>query len=103
MGPLVRTVSNFNDRIQLHLICQMLILAKFSGVESERTISMFRKRKRKFLFCAPVLNEEVHIAVMRRRLGNVQKGVTHVRIVRFCAYKPIAFFAVLVAVAVVVA
>ena len=103
MGPLVRTVSNFNDRIQLHLICQMLILAKFSGVESERTISMFRKRKRKFLFCAPVLNEEVHIAVMRRRLGNVQKGVTHVRIVRFCAYKPIAFFAILVAVAVVVA
>ena len=70
-APWVRTVSNFNDRIQLHLICQMLILAKFSGVESERTISMFRKKKRKFLFCAPVLNEEVHIAVMRRRLENV--------------------------------
>ena len=31
--------------IQFHLICQML--AKFSGFESERTLSKFRKRKRK--------------------------------------------------------
>ena len=43
----MRTVSNFIDLIQFHLICQML--AKCSGYfESERTISKFRKRKRRF-------------------------------------------------------
>ena len=36
------TISNFIDPIQFHLICQML--AKFSGVESERSVSKFRKR-----------------------------------------------------------
>ena len=33
-------MSNFVDHIQLPLICQTL--AKFSGVESERTASKFR-------------------------------------------------------------
>ena len=41
------TVSNYID-LQFHLICQML--AKFSGVESKRTVSKLRKRKRK-VFC----------------------------------------------------
>ena len=36
--------SNFIDLIQFHLIWQ--ILAKFSRVESERTVAKFRKRKR---------------------------------------------------------
>ena len=38
-------VSNFNDLILFHLICHML--TKLSGVESESTVSKFRKRKRK--------------------------------------------------------
>ena len=38
-------VSNFIDLILFHLICRML--AKFSGVEPESTVSKFRKRKRK--------------------------------------------------------
>ena len=40
----IRTVSKFIDLIQFHLICK--ILAKLSGVESERTVSELRKRKR---------------------------------------------------------
>ena len=36
----IRTVSNFDDLIQFHLICQMM--AKFSGVKSERTVSKSR-------------------------------------------------------------
>ena len=40
----IRTVSKFIDFIQFHLICK--ILAKLSGVESERTVSELRKRKR---------------------------------------------------------
>ena len=52
------TVSNFIDLIQFHLICQML--TKFPWFESERTVSKFRKRKRKFLCscCVHVLHEE---------------------------------------------
>ena len=43
----MRTISNFIDVIHFHLISQML--AKFSGYfKSERTISKFRKRKRRF-------------------------------------------------------
>ena len=40
------SVASFIDLIQFNLICQML--AKFSWVESERTVSKFRKRKRTF-------------------------------------------------------
>ena len=43
--PKTWTVSNFIDLIQFHLICQML--AKFFGVEFERTVSKFWKRKKK--------------------------------------------------------
>ena len=40
----LHTVSKFIDLVPFHLICQML--AKFSGVESDRIVSKFRKRKR---------------------------------------------------------
>ena len=48
----ILTVSNFIDLIQFHLICQML--ARFSGVKSERTVSKFRKRK---LGCAHLVRK----------------------------------------------
>ena len=51
----IRTVSNFIDPFQFHLICQML--AKFSGVECERTVSKFRKRKRTFLCFVHLLHK----------------------------------------------
>ena len=51
----IRTVSNFIDLIQFHLICQML--ATFSGGESERTLSKFRERKRTFLCFALLLHK----------------------------------------------
>ena len=51
----IRNVSNFDDLIQFHLICQMM--AKFLGVKSGRTVSKFRKRKRKFLRCARLLRK----------------------------------------------
>ena len=51
----IRAVSNFDGLIQFHLICQML--AKFSGVKSEKTVSKFRKRKRQFLRCARLLRK----------------------------------------------
>ena len=38
-----RTVSNFIDLNYFHFICQMFV--KFSGVESEKTVSKFRKKK----------------------------------------------------------
>ena len=48
----IRTVSNFIDLIQLYII--FLLLAKFSGVESYRTVSVFRKKKTKmFVLCSP--------------------------------------------------
>ena len=40
LKKLICTVSNFLNLIQFHLICQML--AKVSGVESERTVSKFK-------------------------------------------------------------
>ena len=65
-------------------ICQML--GKFSGVKSERTASKFRKRKRKLLCCVftssfkPVREiRRFHVAVVQRRLRNVQKSVMHVQ------------------------
>ena len=64
----IRTIPNSIDLIKFHLICQ--ILAKFSEVESERTVhlSKFRKRKRKknFLCRVPLL----HTAGGCVKLGN---------------------------------
>ena len=73
-----RTVSNFIDLTQFHLVCQML--GKFSGAESERSVSKFRKRKENFCF---VFTQSIrqareirmfHVAIVQRRLRNVQKG-----------------------------
>ena len=59
------------------------MLAKFCGVEYERTVSEFRKRK--FLYCVHHSTERAreirkfHVAVVQRRLRNVQKSVMHVQ------------------------
>ena len=62
------------------------MLGKFSGVKSERTASKFRKRKRKLLCCVftssfkPVREiRRFHVAVVQRRLRNVQKSVMQVQ------------------------
>ena len=81
----IRTVLYFIDLIQFLLIWQML--AKFFGVEYERAVSKFRKRKRKCLCCVHLLhkqgawNLEVsrHVVVVKWRLRNVQKSVMHVQ------------------------
>ena len=94
----ISSVSNFIDLTQFHLICQML--AKFSGVESERTVS-------KFVLCSPTPKRAheiwtFHVAVVHQRLRNVQKSMMLVQ--SFCfANINLLLFSVLVAVAVVVA
>ena len=56
------------------------MLAKFSGVKSERTVSKFRKRKRKFCVLLTYFVKWVHeiwkfhVVVMQRRPRNVQKS-----------------------------
>ena len=77
----IRILSNFIDHIQFHLISQML--AKFSGVESERTASKLRKKKRR----------KFYVAVVHRRVRNVYKT-------RRCGSVYLCFLAVLVAVVV---
>ena len=82
------SVASFIDHIQFNLICQMA--AKFSWVESERTVSKFRKRKRTF-FCFRIVfmysirraheTNKFHVAVVQRRLRNVQKSVVFGKIV----------------------
>ena len=60
-----------------------------SGVESERTPSKLRKRKRKFyvVFTYPrkparaIRKWKFHVAVVRRRPRNVQKGVITCKVV----------------------
>ena len=76
----IRTVSNLIDLIQFHLIFQKL--AKFSGVESKRTVSKFRKKENKhfcavFTFSMKRAHEirKFHVAVMQQRL----KSVMHVQ------------------------
>ena len=82
------SVASFIDLIQLNLICQMV--AKFSWVESERTVSKFRKRKRTFFFVRSVFmysikraheTNKFHVAVVQRRLRNVQKSVVFGKVV----------------------
>ena len=51
----IHTVSKFIDLIQFHLICQML--AQFSGIESKRTVSKFRKTPPKIVLCSPTENK----------------------------------------------
>ena len=79
----IRTVSNFIDLIQFHLVCKTL--AKSSGIESERTVSDFRKRQRKFLCCVHQPHKQAReirnfqVADLQRRLRNVQKSMMHVQ------------------------
>ena len=77
----IRTASNFIDLIQFHLS-----LAKFYRVVSERTVSKFSERKRKFLCCVHLLNKagawssrKFDVAVLQWRLRNVQESVMHVQ------------------------
>ena len=92
----IRAVSNFDGLIQFHLICQML--AKFSGIKSEKTVSKFRKRKRQFLRCARLLRKAGawNREVSRRSRATTAKRRTKQRDARaqllFCWYKPMAFF-----------
>ena len=72
LGKWIRPFSNFIDLIQFHSICWML--AKFSGVESEKTASEFRKRKRIFLCCA-------HHANSIERAREIRKFHVAVRLV----------------------
>ena len=74
------------------------MLAKFSGVKSERTVFKLRKRKKNcvvFTYFIKRASEirKFHVVVVQRRLRNVPKSVMHVQ---SCC------FAVLVAVTVVV-
>ena len=72
LGKWIRPFSNFIDLIQFHSICWML--AKFSGVESEKTAPEFRKRKRIFLCC-------VHHANSIERAREIRKFHVAVRLV----------------------
>ena len=91
----IRTVSNFDDLIQFDLICQMM--AKFSGVKSERTVSKFRKRKRNFSCCARLLRKAGawNLAVSCRSRATTAKKRTKKHDTRtqllLCWYKPIAY------------
>ena len=100
----IRTVPNLVDLVQFHLICQML--AKFSGVESERAVFKLRKRIFCVVFAYSIKRareiRKFHVAVVQRRLRNVQKSVMHIQSCRF-ANKNYCFLTVLVAVTVVVA
>ena len=64
----IRTLSNFVDLIQFQFICSLILLGKFSEVESGRTVSKCRKRKRE------ILGSWFHVVVVQRRLKNVQKA-----------------------------
>ena len=94
----VRTVSHFINLIQVYFICQML--AKCSGVESERTVFKCIKRKRKVLCCVHLLHKDLltckirkfHVAVVQRRPRNVQKSVMHVQICCFANINVLQLF-----------
>ena len=75
----IHTVSDFSDLVQFHFICQML--ANFSGVKSERTVSKFRKRKRKLLRSLKPEHEirKFHVPVMQWWLRSVQKTVMYMQ------------------------
>ena len=84
------------------------MLAILSGVEFLKTVSKFRKRKRKSLPCVHVLHKKFNYAFSRRShtvttKKCIKKRDTRAKLV-FCQSKPIAqFYTVLVDVTVVVA
>ena len=70
--------------LQFHLICQMV--ANFSGAEAHCTVFKFRKKKKEnfcvvFTYCIKQAREtrKFHVAVLQRRLRNVQKSVMRVQ------------------------
>ena len=71
------------------------MLAKFSGVESERTVSKFRKRQRNVLCCVHLLCKagmwKFHVAVVQWWLKNVQKSVICVQSCCFTNIKLLLF------------
>ena len=103
----IHTVTNFIDLIQFHLICQML--AKFSGVKSERIMSKLTKKEKKIVkLCSPTqqsrrMKLETFMPQSCNDGWEMYKKEWCTCKVLFCWYKPTDFFAVLVAVAVVVA
>ena len=71
----IRTVSNF-------FFIWQIMLAKFWGVESERTLSKFKKRKKKCVLFTYSIKREIsnfHVAVVQRRQRNVEKSMMHVQ------------------------
>ena len=66
----IRVTSNFIARIPSRVIRQMR--ANVFGVEFLRTVSKFRKRKRKLSSCVPALNKReirhFHVVVGERQL-----------------------------------
>ena len=50
-------------------------------IESKRTVSKLRERKRNFLYCVHLLHEvrRFHVEVVQRSLKNVQKSMIHVQ------------------------
>ena len=92
----IRTVSNFIDPIQFHLIWQMLV--KFSHVESERTV--FSLEKEKDNFCV-VFTDSIkraceiwnfHVAGVQRRQRNEQNSMMHVQICCFVNKNLLLFY-----------
>ena len=79
------------------------MLAKCSGVESERTVFKCIKRKQKVLCCVHLLHKALltckirtfHVAVVQRRLRNVQKSVqsycfASINVLLFCCSRCLA-------------
>ena len=75
----IRVVLNFIVLIPTFLICQ--ILAIFSGVEFERSVSKFKKKKKKknrcLVFTSAIKREikNFHVVVVQWRQRNKQKAV----------------------------
>ena len=71
----IRTVSNFEDLIQFHIICQMT--AKISAVKSERTVCSLEQEKGNFCvvlaYSVKQVREIWKFHVVQRRLKKVQK------------------------------
>ena len=59
------------------------MLAKFCGVQSERTVSKLEKEKENFCVAYSIKRareiRKFHVAVLQRRLRNVQKREMHVQ------------------------
>ena len=98
----IRSTSNFIALIPTRTIRQMLVI--FSGAEFKKTVSEFRKRKRKSLlssFTSSTKREirHFHVVVVQRRQRNVQKSVMHVQsccfadlnLLLFCRSSNVAF------------